>query len=135
MLAGQLPMLPRLSFSGTHVGDVANHHVRALADLGIEGRRLMVATGSFWLRDLAARLKTELGEQAKKVSTREAPDWLMRAAGLFNADARFAGADLGKRRRYDAEPAEAVLGRPLRPLDELSSQQPEAFYRRFGLRR
>ena len=118
MLAGRLPMLPRLSFSGTHVGDVADLHLRALDDPGTQGRRLIAATGSFWLRELAARLKAELGERAGKVSTREAPDWLVRAMGLFNADARFTVPELGKRRRYEAAPAEALLGRPLRPLDE-----------------
>ncbi len=49
---------------------------------------------------------------------REAPDWLIRAAGLFNPDARFLAADLGKRRSYASAKAELILGRPLRPLQE-----------------
>ena len=37
---------------------------------------------------------------------------------MFNPDARFLAADLGKRRSYASTKAEAVLGRPLRTLEE-----------------
>ncbi len=71
-----------------------------------------------WLREIAGALKAHLGEKAAKVSTREAPDWLLRAVGLFNHDARFMAADIGKRRTYVSAEAEALLGRPLRSLGE-----------------
>ena len=67
---------------------------------------------------MAETLKTHLGARASKVSTRQAPDWLVRSAGLFTFEARFLAADLGKRRTYVSTRAEALLGRPLRPLTE-----------------
>ena len=70
-----------------------------------------------------------MGEKAAKVSTREAPDWLIRAVGLFNPDARFLAADLGKRRTYASARAQAILGRPLRPLDDAVAAAGESLLR------
>ena len=98
--------------------DAAELHVKALTDDHVRGERVIAAGAPLWFREIAATLKRHLGEKASKVSTREAPDWLIRAAGLFNPDARFLAADLGKRRVYASTKAQSILGRPLRPLEE-----------------
>ena len=118
MLTGRLPLSPRVSFCGVDVRDAAELHVRALADAGVAGRRIIAATAPLWLREVAQTLKDRLGAQASKVSTREAPDWLVRAMGLVNSDARFMAADLGRRTTYDSAPAEVLLGRPLRAFED-----------------
>ncbi len=118
MLTGRLPLLPRVSFCGVDTRDAAELHVKALTDDRAVGERIIAAGAPLWFREIAATLKRHLGERASKVSAREAPDWLIRAAGLFNADARFLAADLGKRRIYASTKAQSILGRPLRPLEE-----------------
>ena len=118
MLAGRLPLVPRVSFCGVDTRDAAELHIKALTDDHARGQRVIAAGAPLWFREIAATLKRHLGGKASKVSTREAPDWLIRAAGLFNADARFLAADLGKRRIYASAKAQSILGRTLRPLDE-----------------
>lgn len=118
MLTGRLPLVPHVSFCGVDTRDAAELHIRALTDERARGQRIIAAGAPLWLREIAETLKTRLGARASKVSTREAPDWLIRATGLFNADARFLVPDLGKRRTYASDRAETILGRPLRSLEE-----------------
>ena len=118
MLSGRLPFAPRVSFCGVDVRDAAELHVKALADGRAVGQRVIAATAPLWIREIAQTLKDRLGARASKVSTREAPDWLVRAMGLVNSDARFMAADLGRRVTYDATRAQALLGRPLRSFED-----------------
>jgi hypothetical protein len=55
-------------------------------------------------------LRAELGAQARKVTTRNAPDWLVRVAARFNPVARAVVGELGSVRNLDASHAQAVLG-------------------------
>ena len=132
MLTGRLPLVPRVSFCGVDTRDAAELHIKALTDDRAVGERIIAAGAPLWFREIAATLKQHLGEQASKVSTREAPDWLIRAVGLFNADARFLAADLGKRRTYASTKAQMILGRPLRPLSEAVVAAGESLVR-YGL--
>ena len=114
MLAGRLPLVPRVNFCAVDTRDVAELHIRALTDDRVAGQRIIAAAEPLWFREVAETLKARLGASAAKVSTREAPDWLIRAMGLFSPDARFMASELGQRVTYDAARAEALLGRPLR---------------------
>ena len=118
MLTGRLPLVPRVSFCGVDVRDAAELHIQALDDGRAAGRRVIAATPPLWMSEIAQTLKTRLGARASKVSTREAPDWLVRAMGLVNSDARFLAADLGRQVTYDATGAEALLDRPLRAFED-----------------
>ena len=118
MLAGRVPLVPRVSFCGVDARDVAELHVRALTDERAAGERIIAAGAPLWMREMAEALKARLGGRASKVSTREAPDWLVRTAGLVSFEARFLAADLGKRRTYASDKAQAILGRPLRTLED-----------------
>ena len=114
MLTGRVPFVPRVSFAGVDTRDVAELHVKALTDPRAWGQRIIAAADSLWMREIAATLKAHLGDKASKVSTRQAPDWVVRTAALFSSDARFLVPDLGKRRAYDSTLAQTILGRPLR---------------------
>lgn len=118
MLTGKLPLVPRVSFCGVDTRDVAELHIKALTDVRAGGERIIAAGEPLWIAQMAQALKTRLGEKASRVSTREAPDWLVRTIGIFNPEARILAADLGKRQRYSSGKAEAILGRPLRPVNE-----------------
>ena len=117
-VAGRVPLVPCISFCGVDARAAAELHVKALTDDRAGGERIIAAGAPLWMREMAEILKARLGERASKVSTREAPDWLVRTAGLVSFEARFLAADLGKRRTYASDKAQAILGRPLRTLED-----------------
>ncbi len=118
MLSGRLPLLPRISYAGVDTRDVVELHVRALTDPRARGERIIAAADSLWMREIAELLKARFGDQAAKVSAREAPDWLIRLMALVSSDARFMVSDLNKQRFFSSAKAEAILGRPLRSSEE-----------------
>ena len=126
MLTGRLPLVPRLRSSGIDTRDAAELHIKALTDPRAVGERILAAGAPLSMREQAEALKGRLGPAAAKVSTRQAPDWLIRALALVSFEARFVAAGLGKERRYDSRLAEAVLGRPLRTLGEATADAGES---------
>ena len=110
LLDGSLGACPDIGFGVVDVRDVADLHVRALQALGMAGERF-IASGRFMkLREMADVLRAGLGPQARKVTTRNVPDWLVRAAALFNPVAKAVVGELGSVRNQDASHAKAVLG-------------------------
>ena len=98
--------------------DVADLHVRALEAPGMAGERF-IASGRFMkLREIADLLRSGLGPQARKVTTRDMPDWLVRVAAVFNPLARAAAGELGSVRHQDASHAKAALGWATRPVEQ-----------------
>ncbi len=117
LLDGSIRACPDIGFGVVDVRDVADLHLRALAAPGMDGERF-IASGRFvTLREIAALLRAELGPQAHRVPTRNAPDWLVRAAALFNPVARALVGELGSVRHQDAAHAKAVLGWATRPVE------------------
>ena len=60
--------------------------------------------------DIAKVLKARLGDAAKKVPTRQLPNWLVRIAALFDPAMRQLLPLLGKIRNATSAKAERVLG-------------------------
>ena len=118
LLDGSLRATPDFGFGVVDVRDVADLHVRALKAPGMAGERF-IASGRFMkLREGAEVLRTALGPQAGRVTTRDAADWLVRAAALFNPVARAVVPELGSVRHQDASHAQAVLGWATRPVEQ-----------------
>jgi dihydroflavonol-4-reductase len=70
------------------------------------------------LREVAEVLRTALGPQADRVSTRHVADWLVRLVALVNPVARAVVSELGSVRHQDASHAQAVLGWAPRPVEQ-----------------
>jgi len=118
LLDGSLRACPDIGFGVVDVRDVADLHLRALKAPGMAGERF-IASGRFMkLREMADVLRTELGPQANRVTTRNVPDWLVRGAALFNPVARAVVSELGSVRHQDASHALAVLGWATRPVEQ-----------------
>jgi dihydroflavonol-4-reductase len=118
LLTGRMSACPDIGFGIVDVRDVADLHVRALTAPGMAGERF-IASGRFVkLREVTNILRTQLGAQAHKVTTRNAPDWLVRIAARFNPMARAVVGELGSVRNQDASHAKAVLGWATRPVEE-----------------
>ena len=72
-----------LHFGVVDVRDVADLHLRAMTDPAAKGERFLAVAGDFLsLREIALTLKARLGAAARRVPTRELPNWLVRLAAL-----------------------------------------------------
>lgn len=115
LLDGSLPACPDIGFGIVDVRDVAELHLRALVAPNMAGERF-IASGRFMkLREVAEVLRRELGDDARRVTTRTVPDWLVRLAARFNPVARAVVGELGAERHQSAEHARQVLGWQTRP--------------------
>ena len=111
MLDGKMPGLPHLSFGIVDVRDVADLHLRAMTDPRARGERFLAVSGDFMkFGEIAQILKTRLGGEARRVSTRELPDWLVRLAALADSSVRQVVPELGKSKNATSEKARRVLG-------------------------
>ena len=68
--------------------------------------------------DVATVLHARLGEAARKVPRRVAPDLLIRAMALFDGSIRSVVGDLGKRTWFSTEKARTTLGWTTRPVED-----------------
>lgn len=111
LLGGAMPACPRLYFGVVDVRDVADLHLRAMTDPAARGERFLAVAGDFLgLIDIARILRTHLGDVARKVPTRELPDWLVRFAALFIPMVRQTLPELGKVKNGSNEKAKRMLG-------------------------
>ena len=118
LLDGSMAALPDIGFGVVDVRDVADLHVRALKAPGMAGERF-IASGRFMkLREMADILRARLGDEARQVTRRHLPDWLVRIAARFNPMARAVIGELGNERHQDASHAKAVLGWATRPEEQ-----------------
>jgi nucleoside-diphosphate-sugar epimerase len=111
MMDGAIPGLPRLYFGAVDVRDVADMHLRAMSNPAAKGERFLAVAGDFIaLADVAKVLKSRLGPAAKRVPTRQLPDWLVRLAALRDPAIKQILPELGKRKNGTSEKAQRVLG-------------------------
>ena len=111
VMDGSMPGLPRISFGLVDVRDVADLHLRCMTDPRAAGERFIAVAGDFMaFRDMAQTLRARLGPAASRVPTRELPDWLLRFAGLFSAEAKQVAPELGKHKNATSEKARRLLG-------------------------
>jgi dihydroflavonol-4-reductase len=113
-----MPAAPRLGFSFVDVRDVADLHIRAVSDPAGGGERFIATDRFLWVSDVAAILRERLGDAAKKVPTRVAPNVLIRALALFDGSLRAVVGDLGKESWVSSEKARTTLGWTTRPLED-----------------
>ena len=111
MMDGALPALPRITFGVVDARDVAGLHLRAMTDPEAAGERFLAVAGDFLsMRDIALILKRRMGESAKRVPTRELPDWLLRVVALVDKSVGQIVPELGKTKNATSEKARRVLG-------------------------
>jgi nucleoside-diphosphate-sugar epimerase len=119
MLSGAVPACPKLSFGLVDVRDVAELHMRAMTHPAAKGERFLAIAGDFVsMREIALVLRRRLGKDARKVSTLELPNWVVRIAAQFVSQARLALPELGKVKHATSEKAQQVLGWTPRSSEE-----------------
>ena len=111
MMDGAMPGCPRLVFGVVDVRDVADLHLRAMTSPAAKGERFLAVAGDFMsIREMAQVLKDRLGVAARRVPTRQLPNWLVRVASLTDPAVKQIIPELGKAKNATNEKARRVLG-------------------------
>ena len=111
LMDGAMPGCPRLYFGIVDVRDVADLHIRAMIDPAAKGERFLATAGDFMpIREIARVLRDRLGTAARRVPTREVPNWLVHLVAFFDASARQILPELGKVKNGTSEKAQRLLG-------------------------
>src|SRR5580658_6536073 len=98
MLDGAMPGCPALYFGVVDVRDVAELHLMAMTQAAARGERFLAAAGDFMsLLEIATVLRNRLGAPAKRVPTRQIPDWISRVTALASPIVREILPELGKK--------------------------------------
>ena len=118
LLEGSLPGLPNFGFGVVDVRDVADMHVRCLNAPGMADERFICSGPFMMMADVAAVLKSGLGDQARKVPTRKLPDWLLKVLALFDPLVKQVVGELGNVRASPADHARDKLGWVPRPAGD-----------------
>jgi nucleoside-diphosphate-sugar epimerase len=100
------------------VRDVADLHIRAASDPAAGGGRFIATDRFLWMPQVAAILHERLGDAAKKVPTRVAPNLLIRVMALFDGSVRSVVGDLGKQSWFSSEKARTTLGWTTRAVED-----------------
>lgn len=111
LMNGAVPGCPRLCFGVVDVRDVVDLHLRAMSDAAAKGERfLAVAGASMWMQEVAKVLKDRMGTAAKRVPTRQLPNWVVRLAALRDRAVGQILPELGKVKSASNDKAKRVLG-------------------------
>ncbi len=111
LMDGAVPGCPRLFFSIVDVRDVADIHLRAMTNPAAKGQRFLAVAGdSMTFQQIALVLKRELGDAARRVTTRELPNWLVRLAALTDPSLSQFLPELGKSWNASNAKARELLG-------------------------
>ena len=83
------------------------------------GERFLAVAGDFMsILDIAKMLKSRLGALAKRVPTRQLPNWLVRLAAIRDPAVKQILPELGKIKNASNEKAKRLLGWPPRSNEE-----------------
>jgi dihydroflavonol-4-reductase len=119
LMDGAMPGCPKLSFGAVDVRDVADLHLRAMTHPAAKGERFLAIAGDFLsMRDIALILKARLGQAARRVPTRQLPNWLVRLASLRDPAVKQILPELGKSKNATNAKANRVLGWQPRSSEE-----------------
>lgn len=111
LMDGAMPGLPKIMFGIVDVRDVADLHLRAMTDPAAKGERYLATTGDFMsILEIAGVLRARMGDAARRVPTKELPNWLVRLASLRDPAVRSILPELGKKRNATNEKARRLLG-------------------------
>jgi nucleoside-diphosphate-sugar epimerase len=110
LLDGAMPGCPRFSFGIVDVRDVADLHLRAMVRPEAAGERFLAVAGKFLtMREIALVLRDRMGAAARRVPTKELPDFLVRLAALADPAVAQIVPELGKTKNASNAKAKRVL--------------------------
>lgn len=119
MLTGKMPFLLKAGFDCIDVRDVADLHLLAMTRSEAVGERFLATTGeNLTYKEEAKILQRCLGSTAKKVPTKEIPNFIVRFLALFIKDLRMPAKFLGQNTACSNAKAKKLLGWQPRSAEE-----------------
>lgn len=109
-LRGKYPGAPRISMPIVDVRDIAKMHRLALEVDAPSGGRYLGVSEVLWMLEVAQAIRADLGPQARKVPSRQLPDWMLRIVGIFDPIARQVVPELGRELKVDNTVTRKALG-------------------------
>lgn len=116
LFSGKFPMMPRIAYPIIDVRDCASLHIKAMTAADSGGRRLMAASNTLWISDIAAMLREAYPKS--KLPTREMPDFLVKIGGFFDTTIKSIVPDVGVFHEADAAYVTALTGVVPRPAKD-----------------
>ena len=110
LLEGAMPGVPRFGWPLVDVRDIADLHERAMLAAGVAGERFAGVNEFWWMREIAAVLKSNLGADARRVPTRPIPNFVVRLSAMFDPVVRDRLFELDKHRPVSNAHAREKLG-------------------------
>lgn len=133
MMDGAVPGCPRVYFGAVDVRDVIDLHLRAMTNPAARGERFLALAGDFMsVVEIARVLKQRMGAAARRVPTRELPNFVVRIAALFDPAIKQILPELGIVKNATSEKAQRVLGWTPRSREDAIVATAESL-RRLGL--
>ncbi len=120
IMKGKDPMLPRFGFPSVDVRDVAEAHIRALETPETYGERILVGERFLWFSEVAHAIGAALPD--RRIVTREAPDFVIRALALFDREVRTIVPILGRREEISNAKARRLLGMEFRDATQAAGE-------------
>ncbi|MGK2877655.1 MAG: NAD-dependent epimerase/dehydratase family protein [Solirubrobacterales bacterium] len=117
MLDGE-PAVPKLGFSLVDVRDIASLELAAMTHPSAGGNRFIGVARFAWMSEIAETLRDALGKDASKVPKHTAPNFLIRAIGLFDGSVKSIVPNLGVKTEYSHDHATELLDWRPRPVPE-----------------
>jgi len=117
IMSGKVKRFPRLELGVVDVRDVADLHIRAMTNPAAAGQRFLCQSGaSTSLAEIAALIKSRMPNLP--ISSKILPDWVVRMAAPFSAQAKMVAPMLGINRNLSTEKARTMLGWEPRSKEE-----------------
>lgn len=108
VMNGDFPMLPDINLPVVDVRDVAFMHVNAVDNDATIGERFAANAGALTMLEIAGPLAAAYPD--RKISTRKAPNWLLKIIGRFDKSVGQVVGNLGRNSDVEATKAEKVMG-------------------------
>jgi len=130
MMDGSVPGCPKLYFGLVDVRDVADLHIRAMTNPAAKGERFLAVAGkTVSMREIALVLKARMGAAARRVPTREIPNWVVRLVSLRDPALKAVTPELGQKKNATNEKAKRLLGWAPRSNEECIVASAESLIR------
>ncbi|GAB3519355.1 SDR family oxidoreductase [Emticicia fontis] len=130
VLDGSMKAIPNMTLSIVDVRDLADLHIRAMTNPAAKGERfLALSDGVTSLPEIAAFLKSRLGDKGDQISTKKLPDWLVKIAALFNPQAKALVPMVSRYRDASNEKAKRLLGWQPRTKEEALLATTDSLFR------
>jgi nucleoside-diphosphate-sugar epimerase len=130
LMDGALPGCPKLYFGAVDVRDVADLHLRAMTQPAAKGERFLAVAGDFLtMKEIALVLKSRMGDAARRVPTRELPNWMVKLASLKDPAVKLILPELGKKKNATNAKAVRMLGWKPRSREDALAATAESLVR------